>query len=67
MAEKQPEMTVAALAERLDVPLSTAYRVVASGAIQSVNISTGKKKRRYRITEAAYQRYLKEREMGGAA
>jgi excisionase family DNA binding protein len=57
-------MTVRQFAVRLQVPLSTAYRIVASGAIRSVNISTGKHKRRYRITERAYQAYLTEREMG---
>jgi len=61
-SEKKKEMTVAAFAERLDTPLSTAYRIVASGAIRSINISTGKKKRRYRISEDAYQEYLKARE-----
>jgi excisionase family DNA binding protein len=57
-------MTVVQFAARLQVPLSTAYRIVSSGAIRSVNISTGKRKRRYRITESAYQAYLAEREMG---
>ena len=58
-------MTVRQFAARLQVPLSTAYRIVASGLIKSTNISTGKRKRRYRITEAQYLAYLKSREMGG--
>jgi len=59
------EMTVKAFAERLDIPLSTAYRIVASGQIRSTNISTGRKKKRYRITERQYADYIAAREMKG--
>lgn len=67
MATTTQEMTVKAFAKRLDVPLSTAYRIVSSGQIKVANIGTGKKKRRIRITEANYQKYLTSREMKGSA
>lgn len=60
-----PEMSVKAFAARLDVPLSSAYRIIAAGQIDVVNVGTGKKRPHMRITEAAYQKYLKSREIKG--
>lgn len=60
-----PEMTVKAFAARLDLPLSSAYKIIAAGLIDVVNVGTGKKRPHMRITEASYQKYLKSREIKG--
>jgi len=60
-----PEMSVKVFAERLDIPLSSAYRLIADGLIDVINVGTGKKRPHMRITEAAYQKFLKSREIKG--
>lgn len=57
-------MTVIQFGERIGVPRSTAYGIVAAGLIDWTNISTGKKPR-IRISEAAFQRYVAARERKG--
>jgi predicted site-specific integrase-resolvase len=60
-----PEMTVVQFAQRLGIPRSTAYLAVKLGQIDVINIATSPLRKRLRITEAAYQRYLKSREIKG--
>jgi predicted site-specific integrase-resolvase len=53
------EMTVAQFAERLGLSKSSGYVIVKDGRVDTVNVGTAKRVR-LRITEQAYQRYLKQ-------
>lgn len=61
-----PEMTVADFALRIKKSISTARRIVASGEIVLVNVGS-KDRPSLRITEDAYQKWLKSREIKGRA
>jgi hypothetical protein len=50
--------------QRIDVPRSTAYDIVKAGHVDVVNIGS-KRRPRLRISEAAYQRYIRSREHKG--
>lgn len=56
-----PEMTVVQFAQRLGIPRSTAYLAVKLGQIEVINIATSPLRKRLRITEAAYARYVESR------
>ena len=55
-------LTVEQAAAELEVHKQTVYRLIYSGALAYTNISTGRKRARIRITRAALEQYLRERE-----
>lgn len=59
-----PEMTVAAFAKRIGKGVSTARRIVARGEIDVINVGSSQRPC-LRITEAAYLRWIKSREIKG--
>jgi len=59
-----PEMTVAEFAARLKIGVTAAKTKVANGEIDVINVGSILRPR-LRITEAAYQRYIKSREIRG--
>lgn len=61
------EMSVIQFGKRLGVSSATAYRLVASRAVDVTDIDASGKRVRLRITEAAYQRFLAKREIKGRA
>jgi hypothetical protein len=61
-----PEMTVAEFALRIRKGVSTARRIVARGEIDVINVGS-KERPCLRITEVAYQKYVKSREIKGRA
>lgn len=58
-------MSVKDFAVRIDVPRSTAYRIIAAGLIDVTNVSAGTRRPRLRISEAAFERYVAAREIKG--
>lgn len=60
-------MTVEQFGERLGISRTSAYRLVAAGAVDVVDIAPTSAKPRLRIIEAAYQRFLSKREIKGRA
>lgn len=59
-------MTIPEFAERIRVKPRTAYDIVASGAIDVVDVGTGKRPS-FRISEEALAEYLKARKVKGRA
>lgn len=56
-------MTIPEFARRLDVHRATVYRLIKVGAVSVTNVSPNAKTPRLRITEAAYERFLADREI----
>lgn len=61
MAEQ--EMTLKQVARRLGVSEPTAWRRMKSGEIEVINVGTARRKR-LRVTEEAYQKYIASRKIG---
>lgn len=60
MATGEQGMTVAEFGQRLGrVSRAAAYRIVAAGKVEVVNVSSGRRPR-LRITEAALHKYLEQ-------
>lgn len=53
--------TVAQIAEKLEIDKSKVYILCKSGELNATNISTGKVKARWRISESDLQSFLEKR------
>lgn len=61
-----PEMTAEDFALRIKKSISTVRRIIARGEIDLINVGSLERPS-LRITEAAYQKWLKSREIKGRA
>lgn len=60
-------MTVTEFGQRIGISRSSAYDLIASGAVVLTNVAPPGKRIRLRITEAALERFLSKREIKGRA
>jgi predicted site-specific integrase-resolvase len=60
-------MTITQFGARLGISRTSAYRLVAAGAVNVTDIAPTSSKPRLRITEAAFERFLSKREIKGRA
>jgi hypothetical protein len=66
MTTGERAMSVTDFGRRLGISRASAYRIVAAGQVDLVNVGTGRAPR-IRITEEALQRYLAGRKFGRRA
>lgn len=60
-------MSVTEFGKRLGISPASAYRIVAAGEVTLTDAKATGKRPRIRITEAAFEQFLKRRQMRGSA